>query len=49
MSYDVKALFTSVPKEPVINIIRKHLEQDKELQQRTSMTVNNIICLLEFA
>ena len=47
MSYDVKALFTSVTIGPAINIIKKHLEQDKELQQRTTMTVNNIICLLE--
>ena len=48
MSYDVKALFTSVPTGPVISIIKKHLEQDKEHQQRTSMTVSNISCLLEF-
>ena len=47
MSYDVKALLTSVHIEPAINIIKKHLEQDKELQQRTSMTVSHIICLLE--
>ena len=40
------ALFTSVPTGPAINIIKKHLEQ--ELQQRTTMTVNSIICLLEF-
>ena len=43
-----KALFTSGPIEPAIDIIKKHLEEDKELQQRTSMTINNIICLLEF-
>ena len=48
ISYDVKALFTSVPIEPAIEIINKHLEDDKELQQKTSMTVNHIICLLEF-
>ena len=48
MSYDVKALFTSVPIGHAFNIIKKHLEQDKELQQRTTMTVNNIICLLKF-
>ena len=48
ISYDVKALFTSVPIEPAIEIIKKHLEDCKELQQRTSMTVKNIICLLEF-
>ena len=48
MSYDVKALFTSVPKGPAIKIIQDQLDQDKELQQRTSMTVNKIICPLEF-
>ena len=48
MSYDVKALFTSIPIGPTTSIIRKHLEQDKDLQQRTTMTVNDIICVLEF-
>ena len=48
MSYDVKALFTSVPIQPAINIIiTKLLEEDKELQQRTSLSVNHITCLLE--
>ena len=46
--YDVKALFTSVPIQPAINIIKQLLEDDKELQQRTSMTAQHIICLLEF-
>ena len=32
MSYGVKALFTSIPLRPAINIIKKNLEQDKELQ-----------------
>ena len=48
VSYDVKALFTSVPMKPAIKIIKQLLEDDKELQQRTSLTVHNIICLLEF-
>ena len=48
MSYDVSALFTSIPIEPAINIIKKHLEEDKELHNRTSMTVKHISCLLEF-
>ena len=30
-SYDVKALFTSVPIESAIEIITKHLEDDKDL------------------
>ena len=48
MSYDVSALFTSIPIDPAIKIIQKHLEDDKDLSNRTSMTVNHIICLLEF-
>ena len=48
MSYDVKALFTSVTIKPSLNIIEKLLEEDPELQQRTSMTVKHIACLLAF-
>ena len=48
MSYDVSALFKSIPIEPAINIIKKHLEEDKELHNRTSMTVKHISCVLEF-
>ena len=48
MSYDVKALFTSVAIQPAIDIIRKLLEEDGELQQRANMSVNHIISLLEF-
>ena len=48
VSFDVKALFTSVPIQPAITIIKKLLEEDQSLQQRTTMSVNNIISLLEF-
>ena len=48
VSYDVEALFTSVPVESSISIIRKLLEEDKELHQRTAMSVNQITCLLKF-
>ena len=48
MSYDVKTLFTSVPIKPALKIIKKLLEEDETLHQRTSKTVNNITCLLEF-
>ena len=37
MSFDVKALFTSVPIQPTIQVIKKMLEVDQELKQRTSM------------
>ena len=48
MSFDVEALFTSVPVEPSIEIIKKLLEEDRTLHQRTSMTVDQITCLLRF-
>ena len=48
MSFDVKALFTSVPIEPAIRIIKKLLEEDQTLKQRTSMAVNHIVSVLEF-
>ena len=48
MSYDVKALFTSVPIKPALKITQKLLEEDHTLPQRTTMTVKNITCLLEF-
>ena len=48
VSYNVKALFTSVPIKPAIKIIKQLLEDDHELQHRTSITVQHITCLLEF-
>ena len=48
MSYDVSALFTSIPIDPAIKTIKKHLEEDQDLCKRTSMTVEHIINLLEF-
>ena len=44
MSFDVESLFTSVPVEPSIHIIKKLLEDDKSLHLRTKMTVNQISC-----
>ena len=46
--YDVKALFTSVPVDPSINIVQQKLTQDPKLHQRNSMSIQNIITLLEF-
>ena len=48
MSYDVKALFTSVPTTKAIIIIKQLLEQDQDLHQRTSLSMENILSLLEF-
>ena len=48
ISYDIKALFTSVPIQPVINIIKSKLENDKDLKLRTSMSIHHITSLLEY-
>ena len=48
VSFDVSALFTSIPIDPAIDTIRKQLEEDQDLKNRTSMTVDHIISLLEF-
>ena len=48
VSYDVKALFTSVPTTKACSIIKQRLEEDPELNQRTSLSIGNIISLLEF-
>ena len=47
-SYDVKALFTSVPVQPAIQIVKNRLQQDNTLPQRTSMSLPQITSLLEF-
>ena len=47
-SYDVSALFTSVPVDPALNIINDPLEKDHTLKERTVMEVSDVILLLEF-
>ena len=47
-SYDVSALFTSVPIDPALNIIKDLLDKDTTFKERTVMEVGDIILLLEF-
>ena len=47
-SYNVTTLFTSVPVDPALNIIKDLLEKDDKLQDRTVISVHNIIELLGF-
>ena len=47
-SYDVSALFTSVPIDPALNVIKDLLVKDNTLKERTVMEVVDIILLLEF-
>ena len=48
MSYDVSALFTSIPIEPAIKIIEQQLKEDRDLHSRTNMKIYHIISLLRF-
>ena len=48
MSYDVTILFTSVPIDPAVNIIKDLLEKDDILSNRTVLSVQNTIELLRF-
>ena len=47
-SCDVSALFTSVPVDPAQGVIKDLLEKDPTLNDRTVLTVKDIIQLLEF-
>ena len=47
-SYDVSALFTSVPVAPAIDIFKDLLEKYPTLKERTVMSVGDIVLLLEF-
>ena len=48
VSYDVSALFTSVPIQPALEVIEKLLKEDPDLQSRTSVSTKHIMDLLEF-
>ena len=47
-SYDVVALFTSIPIPSALEVMKKKLEQETELQKRTIMPVDTILELLAF-
>ena len=48
VSYDVRALFTSVPVQPALEVIKKLLDEDQVLHKRTTMSTKHIMDLLEF-
>ncbi|MCG8430833.1 MAG: hypothetical protein MJA29_06655, partial [Candidatus Omnitrophica bacterium] len=45
-SYDVSALFTSVPVDKALILIQKKLEEDDTLKDRTPMTPKDVVTLL---
>ena len=47
-SYDVTSLFTSVPIDPALNVIKDLLEKEEKLNDRTVLSVQDILELLGF-
>ncbi len=48
VSFDVKALFTSVPLKKIIEVTQRLLEEDNTLKDRTNMSISNILSILAF-
>jgi hypothetical protein len=48
ISFDVVSLFTAIPVEKTCEHIRNKLLKDATLQQRTNLTIDDIIKLLRF-
>jgi hypothetical protein len=48
VSFDVLSLFTSIPIELALQVVKQRLVQDNNLTTRTDISINNIIKLLEF-
>ena len=48
ISYDMKALFTSVLVNPAIQVVQNRLQQDPHLAKKTSKSIPQITTLLEF-
>ena len=46
--FDVKSLFTSIPVDLALTITKERLQQDQNLSERTSMSVSNIMKLVNF-
>ena len=48
ISYDVSALFTSIPTPDAVSVIKKYLENDETLDNRCPLKVDQLLVLLEF-
>ena len=48
LSFDVVSLFSQIPTDLAIDVVRRRLEDDNTLSERTTLTINSITTLLEF-
>ena len=48
VSFDVVSLFTKVPIELAIHVTKERLQEDHTLEDKTALSINDIIQLLEF-
>ena len=48
ISYDVTALFTSIPVDKAIKVIEERLRKDSSLRQRCELSVEQVLTLLSF-
>jgi hypothetical protein len=48
VSYDVTALFTSIPTADALKVIERYLRRDQTLSDRCPLTVEQLLMLLEF-
>ena len=48
VTFDVVALFTSIPVEVALQVTRDRLQQDATLRQRTNISITNVMKLLDF-
>ena len=47
VSFDVSALFTSIPVQDALTATRRHLERDRTWEEKTKLTIDDIMDLLE--
>ena len=48
ISYDVSALFTSIPTADAVSVIREYLQTDEFLSDRCSLNIDQVLELLQF-